>query len=116
MCMKNDETKTPFNIPSAGVDQNSLALTGESVGRDAVGSGRFAPSGLKAAKRPLLGPTHFGCRLAFSVQETAEMLGVSEKTVRRLIKRRLLHPSNALRHLLIPKKEIERFLAETSAQ
>jgi excisionase family DNA binding protein len=114
--MKNDETNTPFNIPSAGVDRNSLAITAESVVRDAAGSGPFAPSELKVAKKPLLGLILFGCRLAFSVQETAEMLGVSEKTVRRLIKRRLLHPSNALRHLLIPKKEIERFLAETSAQ
>ena len=55
-------------------------------------------------------------RLAFSVNETAEMLGVSDKTVRRLIHRKLLHPSRALRHLLIPKKEIERFLDDTSAQ
>ena len=55
-------------------------------------------------------------RLAFSVNETAEILGVSDKTVRRLISRKLLHPSRALRHLLIPKKEIERFLDDTSAQ
>ena len=52
-------------------------------------------------------------RMAFSVRETAEMLGVSEKTVRRLINRKLLRSSHALRHLLIPKKEIERFLDET---
>jgi excisionase family DNA binding protein len=54
-------------------------------------------------------------RLAFSVKETAEILGVSEKTVRRLISRGLLRSSRALRHLLIPKKEIERFLDDTSA-
>lgn len=41
------------------------------------------------------------------------MLGVSEKTVRRLIDRRLLRVSRALRHLRIPKGEIERFLEET---
>ena len=51
--------------------------------------------------------------LAFSVQETAELLGVSSKSVRRLIARGLLRPSKALRHKLIPKKEIERFLDET---
>jgi excisionase family DNA binding protein len=55
-------------------------------------------------------------RLAFSVKEAAEMLGVSEKSVRRLIDRRLLRPSRALRHLLIPKKEIERFLEETTVR
>jgi excisionase family DNA binding protein len=52
-------------------------------------------------------------RLAFSVKEAAQILGVSEKSVRRLVDRRLLRPSRALRHLLIPRKEIERFLDET---
>lgn len=55
-------------------------------------------------------------RLAYSIKEAAEILGVSEKSVRRLIIRRLLWPSRALRHLLIPKKEIERFLEETMAR
>jgi excisionase family DNA binding protein len=55
-----------------------------------------------------------GLRLAFSVRETAKILGVSEKTVRRLISRGLLRASRALRHLLIAKKEIERFLDETT--
>lgn len=53
-------------------------------------------------------------RLALSVKETAEALGVCEKTVRRLIQRRLLRASRALRHLLIPRTEIERLLRETS--
>lgn len=52
-------------------------------------------------------------RLAFSVRETALSLGVSEKTVRRLIDRRLLRVSRALRHILIPRTEIERFLRQT---
>jgi excisionase family DNA binding protein len=52
-------------------------------------------------------------RLAYTAKETAALLGVSEKTVRRLVARGLLHASRALRHLLIPKKEIERFLQET---
>jgi len=53
-------------------------------------------------------------RLAFSVREAAQMLGVSEKTVRRLINRKLLRASRALRHLRIAKAEVERFLRETS--
>ena len=44
------------------------------------------------------------------------MLGVSDKTIRRLIARRLLRSSHALRHLLIPKKEIERFLEQTTSK
>ena len=52
-------------------------------------------------------------RLAYSVRETAEMLGVSEKTIRRLVARGMLRPSKALRHLRIPRSEIERFLKET---
>lgn len=53
-------------------------------------------------------------RLAYSVRDTSKILGVSTKTVRRLILRRLLRPSKALRTHLIPLKEIERFLDETS--
>jgi excisionase family DNA binding protein len=52
-------------------------------------------------------------RLAFSVQETAQMLGICDKSVRRLIMRGLIRPSRALRHVLIPKDEVERFLRET---
>ena len=52
-------------------------------------------------------------RLAYSVQETACMLGVCDKSIRRLILRGLLRPSRALRHILIPKQEIDRFLRDT---
>ena len=52
-------------------------------------------------------------RLAYSVQETAQMLGVCDKSVRRLILRGLIRPSRALRHILIPKDELDRFLRET---
>jgi excisionase family DNA binding protein len=54
-------------------------------------------------------------RLAFTVNETAEILSVSPKTIRRLISRRLLRASRALRHLRISKTEIERFLHETAS-
>ena len=52
-------------------------------------------------------------RIAYSVQEAAQMLGVCDKSIRRLILRGLLRPSRALRHILIPKDELERFLRET---
>ncbi len=55
-------------------------------------------------------------RLAFSVNETAGILGISQKTVYRLICRGLLNTSLALRTKLIAKSEIERFLRDTSRE
>jgi Helix-turn-helix domain len=52
-------------------------------------------------------------RLAYTMQETADILGVSYISVHRLLKRRLLKSSTALRHKLIPASEIERFLKST---
>ncbi len=52
-------------------------------------------------------------RLAYSIQETARMLGVCDKSIRRLILRGLIRPSRALRHILIPKAELDRFLRDT---
>ena len=43
-------------------------------------------------------------RVAYSVQETARMLGVCDKSIRRLILRGLIRTSRALRHILIPKR------------
>jgi excisionase family DNA binding protein len=53
-------------------------------------------------------------RLAYSLRETAEILGVHYQTVYRLLKRGLLRSSGALRCKIIPKTEIERFLRESS--
>lgn len=52
-------------------------------------------------------------RLAFSIRETAEILGLSDGTVYRFLRRGLLKSSTACRQKLIPKTEIERFLKET---
>jgi excisionase family DNA binding protein len=52
-------------------------------------------------------------RLAYTMKETAEILGVSYITVHRLLKRGLLKSCSALRHKLIPMSEIQRFLCET---
>ena len=49
-------------------------------------------------------------RLAFTMSETADMLGLSYISIHRLVKRGLLQSSAALRHKLISKTEIERFL------
>ena len=70
-----------------------------------------------ATKRsgPPLGQTESGLpRLAYSMHETAEILGVSYLTVWRLLQRGLLKSSKALRHKLIPLTEIQKFLKETA--
>jgi len=54
-------------------------------------------------------------RLAFSVKETAEIVGISQATVYRLIYRGLLKSSLALRSKVIAKSEIERFLRDTES-
>ena len=60
------------------------------------------------------GPSGEGsARLAYSMQETADLLGVSYITVHRLLKRGLLKSSQALRHKIIPRAEIERFLKDS---
>ncbi len=54
-------------------------------------------------------------KLAYSMRETADLLSVSYVTVHRLLKRGLLKSSGALRHKIIPRSEIERFLKETTS-
>jgi excisionase family DNA binding protein len=51
-------------------------------------------------------------RLAFSVNETAQQLGVTPITVYRLIQRGKLRASSVLRHKLIPVTEIQKLLAQ----
>ena len=49
---------------------------------------------------------------ALKLKAAAEYLGgVSTITVRRLIRRGLIKPNLALRHILIPVAELDRFLA-----
>lgn len=52
-------------------------------------------------------------KLAFSAQEAAQSIGVSVETVRRLIKRGHLKCCTALRHKVIPRAELERFLRDS---
>jgi hypothetical protein len=49
-------------------------------------------------------------RLAFTMRETAEIIGVDYQTVYRLCKRGLLRSAGGLRTKLFPRAEIERFL------
>ncbi len=50
-------------------------------------------------------------RLAFTRQETADLLGRDYVTIWRLERRGLLHPCTALRTPMFTRTEIDRFLA-----
>ena len=50
-------------------------------------------------------------QLVFTVEETAEILKVSHKTVYRLVDRNLLRATKALRHLRISRASLEKFVA-----
>lgn len=52
----------------------------------------------------------FASRLSFTLVETAEITGFSERTIRRFVERGLLHPVKASHRLIFSKTEIERFL------
>lgn len=54
-------------------------------------------------------------RLAYTMRETAAIIGVSYITVHRLLKRGKLRASDAIRNKVIPHTEIERFLKESTA-
>ena len=60
---------------------------------------------------PPSGRTH----AAFAtVKDTAAYLRVSEKTVRRLIRRGFFKPSKAIRKILIPRSQLEAFYEMTN--
>jgi excisionase family DNA binding protein len=51
--------------------------------------------------------------LVYTVEETAAVLKISTKSVRRLLARGLLTGCNAFRKILIPRKQVEDFLKAT---
>jgi hypothetical protein len=53
-------------------------------------------------------------KLAFSMREAAESIGVSYITMHRMLARGLIKSSNALRTKIIARTEIERFLKESA--
>jgi predicted transcriptional regulator len=55
-------------------------------------------------------------RLAYSIAETALILGISQRSVHRLLKRGLIRGSKALRKIIIARTEIDKFLTETTGE
>jgi excisionase family DNA binding protein len=52
--------------------------------------------------------------LAYTLTEAAQVTGYSKRTIRRLVKRGLLHPSKASRRWIFSRASIEKFLTETT--
>ena len=52
-------------------------------------------------------------RIFLSVEEVAQLFGLSKKTVYRLLDRGLLRSSNAVRHKMILKASVDEFIAKT---
>jgi len=53
-------------------------------------------------------------RLLYPVSKVAEMFSVSNKTVHRLLQRGLLQSSSALRHKMVTRASIEKFMSTAS--
>jgi len=49
----------------------------------------------------------------YSIKEAAAELNISEPTVRRLISRGLLRPNRAIRHIRIPREQLDEFARTT---
>lgn len=95
----------------------TLTITGRDLERILARPQAMAPTPktVEITPLPLPAQSEGGLpRLAFTMKETAEILGVSYITVHRLLQRGLLKSSKALRCKIVSRKEIERFLNETS--
>ena len=111
----NGEPKQSLNIAVTGMLTIAPDQLGQLLGRLPTATPPALASSLPAVRLPKeLEDEGKLPRLAFTMKETAEILGVSYITVHRLIQRGLLKSSLALRHKIISKAEIERFLKETS--
>src|SRR5437667_7856697 len=112
--MTHDELDNPTRAGVPKVDGMSTDVARQSTAAQMPGNTPQVIGHPKRCEGIPLDPKVFSCRLAFSVKEVALILGVSEKTVRRLVQRGLLRSSRALRHLRITRAEIEKFLERTT--
>jgi len=94
---------TKFAASESGAAFNSLSPNEHSPNRT-TGDRRTPMTKSNQTSRPVA---------ALKIKDAAQYLGgISHITVRRLIKRGLLKPNRALRHILIPVTELDRFLAK----
>jgi len=55
-------------------------------------------------------------RMAFKLKEAAQLMGVSEISIRRAIEKGQLRACRAFRHLLIPASELEKLIGGSEAK
>ena len=66
---------------------------------------------VKAIPTHLINRDAYASRLAYKINECAAMIGVSHQTIRRAIARGDIRVSRKTRHVLVPRTELERFIA-----
>jgi excisionase family DNA binding protein len=66
---------------------------------------------VKANTTHLINPAAYTARLTLKINEAAALIGVSHQTIRRAIARGDIRVSRKTRHVLIPRTELERFIA-----
>ena len=87
-----------------------LAVSSESKPSPKGASLRISHAGGSALWILMSTPSPSPSRLTHSLKETAELLGVAEVTVRRLVARRLLRRVQGIRHIRITRAAIDEFL------
>lgn len=87
-----------------GLESPDGAAPEESQQLDQSNRDRVKEGGRSAKPRP-------ATKLAYKIAETAQLVGISESSVRRAIKSGDLRAIRRFRHVLIPASEIERFLS-----
>ncbi len=108
-CTKRTVTSQNNQTTEAGADETKAA--GKGFFSEAA-SDYYVPHQLANTSNPQVPE-----RMAYNIRETAILLaGISTKSVRRLIDRGLLKRSIGLRHILIPRSEILRYLEETTSK
>jgi len=66
---------------------------------------------VKSNTTHLISPTAQASRLAYKINECAALIGVSHQTIRRAITSGEIRVSRKTRHVLVPRAELERFIA-----
>ncbi len=66
---------------------------------------------MKVLPNHLISSTAQASRLAYKINECAALIGVSHQTIRRAIARGDIRVSRKTRHVLVPRAELERFIA-----
>lgn len=67
-------------------------------------------------RKPLESEPKLLLPLSYTLGETAQVTGLSKRTIRRLVQRGLLRPSRASQRFIFSRAEIERFLKETTSE